>query len=203
MPEFERERLGLFRKVLSKIGKVFMWWRAPKSNIIILNGCFIFIPELFYQLTNDYAKANEEWFLVGIKMGRSLLNEMFDLIEIMVSKSVRELTYLVDAAWSTFMGRKPTYIQYFPPDEQGIEKISWAWDECIMCTNAAHLIGAENAKNLHTEALAAGVFQIVFQILMDYVGNSFKVEAKDTQSRARGDPTCELTLFFNPIERIK
>ena len=201
MSKFKRKKIGIARKFLIKIGKKLVWWKASKANALVMNGTYLFLTQMFYEITNNFEKTNEEWFLFGTKMGRALIDDMFNLAEIMLSKSVPDLIFIIQASWYIFLGQEIISIQYFPPDPDGIEKIVWIWDKCVMCTNAQNKLGPELAKNIRFEACAAGIYQTAIQIFEDHVGNPYNIVVKDTESRARGDPYCELTAFFIPLAK--
>ena len=177
-----------------------MWWRAPKASALILNQAILLLYELLLKYRQDNDKAAEEWHEMAKRGTRPLIDQMFNLAEMLMSKSVSDVTYLVDTAWSAFLNQKPTSLKYFPSDAENVEKIVWTWEDCIICSNAHTIFDQEILKDLHLENVATGVFELTTQMCQDHVGNQYRVEIKDTKSQARGDPYCELTLFFHPVE---
>ena len=200
MSEFKRKRLNQFRKLLIKVGKKLIWWRFSKGDKLLLNAAYIGFYNLFNNLIKDKTKVDEQWFLVGANAGINLMNEFFNLIDMMVSKSIEDLVYFVDAAWYLEMGSKPTSIKYIKGNE-GIEKLIWTWDNCLMCGNAENLLDKEILKNNQLGALPTGIFKTAFDIILEHVGSSYLVDVEMTQSRSWGDPTCEMTATFTPIEK--
>lgn len=178
-----------------------MWWRAEKANSLVLNGAFLYLYKLFQEVIKDPEKVKEEWFLIGRRGGRAAIDGMFNLVQMMTSKSVEDLTYIIDTAWYVFLGEQISSIKYIPPDDQGIEKIIWTWDNCVMCANIQNEMDPDTLKDVNIEAVAAGVFQVTLEMIQDYVGNSFQVEVKNTKSGAWGDPHCEMTAIFTPINK--
>ena len=177
-----------------------MWWRAPKASALILNQAILLLYELLLKYRQDNDKAAEEWHEMAKRGTRPLLDQMFNLAEILMSKSVPDVTYLVETAWEAFLHQKPTSLKYIPSDDENVEKIVWTWDDCIICSNAHDIFDQETLKDIYLGNIATGVFELTTQMGQDHVGNSYHVEAKNTKSQARGDPYCEVTLFFYPTE---
>ena len=200
LSEIKRKKLGRFRKLLIRIGKRLFWWRFSKGNKLLLNSAYIGFYNLYYKIIKDKKEADEQWFLVGNKAGIKLMSEFSSLIEMMVSKSVKDLVHFIDTSWLLEMGKNPTSIRYMK-DEKGIEKIIWTWDNCVMCTSAKNLLNPQILEKNQLGGLTAGAYKSGLETVQELVGYSYLIDVELTKSRSWGDDTCEMTATFTPIKR--
>ncbi len=196
-----KDKLGFKERMMAKIGKHWLWWRAKKSNGLLLN---LAIREVFrglLQIYGDAPNAMYQFYEMGIRAGNDLMYEWLDTVKRLLAKNVQDLTVVIEAAWYSFLGQHIAVIEYFPATTDTPESIRWTLDKCILCGGMKHDETLQLDKNSLGEEwnygdFASGVFQAALQMLIDYMELPVKVIVKETACILRGAQYPEFTAWF-------
>ncbi|TFG05411.1 MAG: hypothetical protein EU536_02265 [Promethearchaeota archaeon] len=201
-----KEKLGFADRMIAKIGKHWLWWRAKKSNGLLLN---LAIRETLRSLMDiydaDLPTALQAFYEMGIRAGNDLMFEWLDTVKRLLAKNIKDLVVVIESAWYSFLGQEISEITHYERSEDIPECIVWTTDKCILCggmKNDESLLINENTlgPNLNYGDFASGVFQAALQMLVDYLELPYTVYIKETRCILRGDQYPEFTAWFYPKE---
>jgi len=172
MSEIKKEKLGFIEKLLGSIGKIYMWFKAKKCNKLLAHLGHLYSVYELAKLTGSYEKALED------------------------------IKVILNSSWYAFLGKeKIDYFEYVPPDENGVEKIIWRCNKCMLCSGIDEDIFIKDDLEKIESSLASlllGIFESFFGIIMEYAGRSFDIKVYETKCMAKGDPYQEITAVFTP-----
>ncbi|MHA1230124.1 MAG: hypothetical protein ACTSRP_05430 [Candidatus Helarchaeota archaeon] len=202
MSEIKKEKLGFIEKLLGSIGKIYMWFKAKKCNKLLAHLGHLYSVYELAKLTGSYEKALEIMKLAGIEAGNDIVLESIDLAKPVLSKSIEDIKVILNSSWYAFLGKeKIDYFEYVPPDENGVEKIIWRCNKCMLCSGIDEDIFIKDDLEKIESSLASlllGIFESFFGIIMEYAGRSFDIKVYETKCMAKGDPYQEITAVFTP-----
>jgi len=206
MSEIEKEKLGFKEKLLGAIGKRVMWWRAKKANKLLFHLGFAYTFLELYNLTKSIEKSLKIMSEMGLEAGKDLMYESLSLAKPILSRQVSDLKVILESSWYAFLGKeKLSYFEYFPPDEQGIEKIVWRANHCMLCSQLKEdilfLEQVQEITDFNTKpagVLLCSIFESFFSAVMDAAGLKFNVSVEETKCMHIGDLYQEFTASFIP-----
>ena len=148
---------------------------------------------------DNLPNALKEFNQMAIRAGHDLMFEWLDTVKMLVSKSLPDLTVVIEAAWYSFLGQEITEITYHATPAP--EHIVWTLDKCILCG------GMKNDESLLINDttmgpdysygdFASGVFQSALQMLIEYLQLPKVVYVKETKCILRGEQYPEFTAWF-------
>jgi hypothetical protein len=198
-----KEKLGFADRMIAKIGKHWLWWRARKTNGLILNLAIRETLRGLIDIYGDIPTALEQFYQMGVRAGNDLMFEWLDTVKRLIAKNVPDLTVVVEAAWYSFLGQNISEITYHAEPEP--EHIIWTTEKCILCGGMKHdesLVINEQTlgEKLNYGDFASGVFQAALQSLVDYLELNKIVYVKETKCILRGDQYPEFIAWFYPKE---
>lgn len=202
--EIKKEKLGFFEKLLGSIGKRYMWWRAKKANKLLVHLGFVYTIFELYKLTGSFDKTAEIMKKVGLEAGKDIVYESLELAKPVLSRSIADLEVILKSAWYAFLGKqKIDYFEYIPPDSEGVEKIIWRCNQCMLCSEIDSdtiLKDVFEKSEVHISfgSVMCGIFESFFNIVMEYAGRPFDINVEETKCISLGDPYQELTAIFTP-----
>ena len=199
-----KEKLGFTGRMMAKIGKHWLWWRAKKANGLLLNLAIREVLRILVNIYGDLPNALNAFYDMGIHAGNDLMFEWLDTVKRLLARNVADLTVVVEAAWYSFLGQYISEITYHA--EPAPEHIIWTTEKCILCggiKNDDTLIVDETTlgENLNYGDFASGVFQAALQSIIDYLELPKTVYVKETKCILRGDQYPEFTAWFYPKEK--
>jgi len=192
--------------MMAKIGKHWLWWRAKKSNGLLLNLAIREVFRRLLQIYGDPPNAMYQFYEMGIRAGNDLMYEWLDTVKRLLAKNIKDLTVVIEAAWYSFLGQHIATIEYYPAEDKVPETIRWTLDKCILCGGMkfdetlqfnAGLLG----NDWNYGDFASGVFQAALQMLVDYMELQINVIVKETACILRGASFPEFTAWFYPKEK--
>ncbi len=198
-----REKLGFKERMMAKVGKHWLWWRAKKANGLLLNLAIREVARGLVHIYGDLPNALQAFYEMGIRAGNDLMFEWLDTVKRLLAKNIKDLTVVVEAAWYSFLGQHISEITYHALPEP--EHIIWTTEKCILCgglKNDDTFIIDETTlgPNLNWGDFASGVFQAALQSIVDYLELPNTVYVKETKCILRGDQYPEFTAWFYPKE---
>ncbi|MHA1264759.1 MAG: hypothetical protein ACTSRS_05935 [Candidatus Helarchaeota archaeon] len=200
-----KEKLGFADRMMAKIGKHWLWWRAKKANGLLLNLAIREVVRVLLDIYTDLPTALQEFYNMGVRAGNDLMFEWLDTVKRLLAKNVEDLTVVVEAAWYSFLGQHISEITHYEKQGDIPECIVWTTEKCILCggmKNDESLSINETTlgNSLNYGDFASGVFQAALQMLVDYLELPFTVYVKETQCILRGDQYPQFTAWFYPKE---
>jgi len=199
-----KEKLGFKDRMIAKIGKHWLWWRARKTNGLLLNLAIREVLRGLIGIYGDLPNALYEFYQMGIRAGNDLMFEWLDSVKRLLAKNLEDLTVVIEAAWYSFLGQHISEITYHATPEP--PHIIWTTDKCILCGGMKHdetmrIDETTLGENLNYGDFASGVFQAAMQMLIDYMELPYTVGIKETKCILRGDQFPEFTVWFYPKEQ--
>ena len=198
-----REKLGFKERMMAKVGKHWLWWRAKKSNGLLLNLAIREVLRGLILIYEDLPTSLYEFYQMGIRAGNDLMYEWLDTVKRLLARNIKDLTVVIEAAWYSFLGQHISEITYHADPLP--EHIIWRTDKCILCG------GMKNDETLQINEttlgpdwnygdFASGVFQAALQMLIDYLALPVTVVVRETKCILRGAQYPEFTAWFSPKE---
>ncbi|MHA1750969.1 MAG: hypothetical protein ACTSYZ_01245 [Candidatus Helarchaeota archaeon] len=202
MYEIKKEKLGFKEKLLGSLGKRYMWMKGKKANKLLVQLGFLYSVYELAKLTGDYEKALDIMKQVGFEAGNDLIYESIELAKPILSRSIEDLKVILNSSWYAFLGKeKIDYFEYFPPDENGIEKVIWRCNKCMLCSGIQDDIFLKDDFDKiegSFSSILIGIFEAFFGIVLEYAGKSYDIKMTETKCIAKGDPYQEITVIFTP-----
>ena len=95
-----KEKLGIFGRLLAKIGKHFYWWRARKMNGILMSLDFLECMRIIIEYhDNNLPAALATFKELGHSAGQSVVYEFLDAGKRIFSKSLEDYPTILAAAY--------------------------------------------------------------------------------------------------------
>ena len=194
-----KDKLGFADRMIAKVGKHWLWWRARKTNGLLLNLAIRETLRRLIIIYGDLPNALKAFNEMGIRAGHDLMFEWLDTVKRMLAKRTSDLTVVVEAAWFSFLGQHIEEIHYEATPEP--EHIVWRLDKCIICGGMKNdesiaINEATLGPDLNYGDFASGVFQAALQMLVDYLEIPKIVYIKETRCLMRGDQYPEFVAWF-------
>jgi hypothetical protein len=202
--EIKKEKLGFLEKLLGTIGKRYMWWRAKKANKLLVHLGFVYTIYELYKLTDSFDKAADIMKQVGLEAGKDIVYESLELAKPVLSRSIADLEVILKSSWYAFLGKqKINYFEYVPPDSEGVEKIIWRCNNCMLCSEIdsdpiLKDILDNTEEKVSFGSVMCGIFESFFNTVMEYAGRNFEIKVEETKCMGRGDDYQELRAIFTP-----
>ncbi len=198
-----KEKLGFAGRMMAKIGKHWLWWRARKTNGLLLNLAIREVMRRLVILYGDVPNALYHFYEMGIRAGNDLMFEWLDTVKRLLARNIQDLTTVIEAAWYSFLGQHIAEITYIATPEP--ERIVWTTEKCILCGGMKHdetlpIDETTLGPDYNYGDFASGVFQASLQMLIDYLELPKKVYVNETKCILRGDQYPEFTAWFYPKE---
>lgn len=202
-----REKLGFKERMMAKLGKHWIYWRAKKANGLLLNLAIREVTRALLKIYGDYPTALRAFYDMGVRAGNDLMFEWLDSVKRLLARNIKDLTVVIEAAWYSFLGQHIAEIEYYEAEGDTPEAIKWVLDKCILCG------GMKNDETLPISEeilgpdwnfgdFASGVFQSALQMLIDYMQLPYTVYVKETGCILRGNQYPEFTAWFYPKEQL-
>lgn len=198
------DKLGWFRRLLSKVGKKLLWWRQPKLSGLIFSLTYLEDVKMLMDLTDGTLEtALTEFHRLGKLAGHDITYEFLDIGKYVFSKSLEDLPMIIETSYYVMTGQRFSSCKYYPPDDQvPIPRVIFTLDRCMFCA------GLKEEKSIEVNkettgiqtwgSVMAGVVEAAVETIEEYVGNELRVEVKETKCIMRGDPYAEFTIFLYP-----
>ena len=205
------KKLGWIKKRIGDFGNKIFYWRSDKFNLLLMASIVQSVIEEYQEIyEGDLPKALEV-LAQGAEAGSGEF--VTDLIEnpIMFGISLKFLLskHLPDIAsqiwWTlqTIAGSDAKKLfgrpKFIPAEEseEGVAKIVTPIKQCIMCATKTDISTDDLGDHDYFHVLTI-LAQAAVQHVEDYVGNSYKIECKETKCFLRGDDHGEITTYFYP-----
>ncbi len=196
-----KEKLGFADRMIAKVGKHWLWWRARKTNGLLLNLAIREVVKGLVKIYQDLPNALYQFQQMGLRAGNDLMFEWLDTVKRMLAKNLEDLTVVIEAAWYSFLGQHISEITYYA--EPGPPHIIWTTEKCILCgglqyDSTLRVDETTMGPDWNYGDFASGVFQAAVQMLIDYMELPYSAAVKETKCILRGDQYPEFTAWFSP-----
>jgi len=200
------EKLGIFRKLLAKIGKRAFWATSKKMNLWMLSSMAYCVTKKYEEIfEGDTGKAVDTFTEQFVHGSSSIMYELLGTMKIFFSKSLDDTEFLAETAlyvilgskWKKFFGQP----RFYKADEtkEGVPQLVLQFSRCVLCTGLHHgeIDPKKLRKNSYGELLARALVSLM-QLIQDYVGNEYTLEVKETKCQLRGDLHGEGITYYYP-----
>lgn len=201
------EKLGFFRKLLARIGKIYYWRKPKKINLWLLSYMGYSVTKKYEEIfKGDTGKAVTTFTKHFVNGAQALMFEMQDRTKLIYTKSLEDLEFISKIALYVMFGPKwriffdePVFI---PAErtEKRIAQMRITWPICALCAGIRPGIDLDTTKlreHSYGELLAAALAALL-QLVQDYVGNDYITEIQETKCLLLGDPHGEGIVYFHP-----
>ncbi len=206
------DKLGFFTRILAKLGQRIIFNTSQRVNLyttaLIVQETLKLFIEIFGDFETGVAEFNDALTTGVREMIAEMLDEPIMLgvgLKDVISRTPSDTISAVTVGFWALMGgeskkliEKPVWI---PAEEaeDNIAKLVIGIKTCPFCCNMNNI--ESELKEIHYGDFFALMIGGIIQEIEDYVGNEFKIVAKETKCFMRGDDKGELTLYFYPKEK--
>ncbi|NVM54904.1 MAG: hypothetical protein HWN66_14465 [Candidatus Helarchaeota archaeon] len=199
------KKLGFFRKLLAKIGKHYLWRKQPKLVGLFLSLTYLEDVKMLMDLTDGTLEsALEEFYKLGKIAGHDITYEFLDIGKYVFSQSIEDVPTILGTAYYVMTGQKFSSCKFFPADALNPTKIVFTLDQCLFCgglkKETSIMVNSETLGRQTWGAVIVGIVEAALETIEEYVGNTLKVEVKETKCIMKGDSYAEFTINLYPIE---
>jgi hypothetical protein len=206
------EKLGFLSKFLGAIGKRLIYRQSQKVNLHTCAQIVQVTIDKFVEVYGDYNTGIEEFNQAVTQGVRDMVADMMHEkimfgkgLGDIVSQSETDTPNAIGIGFWALMGKKSKKMIekpiWYPAEEtdDGIGKVVIGIKQCPFCN------GHENVQDKLDDDKNFGDFFAmmiggIIQEIMEYVGNEYDIESKETKCFMNGDEKGELTLWFHPRE---
>ncbi|MFX0133518.1 MAG: hypothetical protein ACFFDN_07740 [Candidatus Hodarchaeota archaeon] len=199
------DKLGWFRKTLSKVGKRLLWWRQKKLVGLFLSLTYLEDVKMLMELTDGSLEtALNEFHRLGKLAGHDITYEFLDIGKYVFSKSLADLPTIIETSFYVMTGQRFSSCKYFPADDQNPTRVVFTLDRCLFCAGMKKeksiVVNKETMGNQTWGSVLAGVVEAAIETIEEYVGNEITVKVEETKCIMKGDPYAEFTIIIHPTE---
>ena len=199
------EKLSWFRKRLADIGKRIYYSKSDKLNFLIVNLMVKHIQNAYAEIFDDYGKACEEVENLVRSEARNMLVEIMEKpvflgrsMKMLLSKSLDDIAFLASTTFFGMLGKD--FKKFFAEPEfsiyKGVGTLTIRMNRCPIC--AGRQVKQEELGEKTLAGFLAVLFEEIIELEQEYVGNDYRVEAKETKCFMKGDPYGEITIKLYP-----
>ncbi|MHA1230361.1 MAG: hypothetical protein ACTSRP_28050 [Candidatus Helarchaeota archaeon] len=201
----EREKVGWFQKFLGRIGKYFYWWKAKKMSAVMMTFDFLECVRILVELNDgDIITALHEFRELGRSAGQTVAAELLGPGELIFSKNVKDIPFILRVAWFIFFGENLKDVKFHDKTKDEPIKITWTLNRCIFCA----ALGKENELKFDRDimktdetrltygSVVAGAMEGALNSILEYVGSPYRAEIHETKCLVCGDPYPEYTAYL-------
>ncbi len=197
------KKLGFFRKILSKIGKHYLWWKQPKLVGLFLSLTYLEDVKMLMQLTDGTLEdALQDFFELGKVAGHDITYEFLDVGKYVFSQNLEDLPKIIETAYYVMTGQKFSSCKYLPADQDHPIRVVFTLDRCLFCgglkKETTILVNEESMGKQTWGAVISGIVEAAVETIEEYVGNNLEVEVRETKCIMKGDPYAEFTIKLYP-----
>ncbi|MFX1450636.1 MAG: hypothetical protein ACFFCM_07340 [Promethearchaeota archaeon] len=200
------DKLGWFRRILSKVGKRLLWWRQPKLSGLMFSLTYLEDVKMLMDLTDGTLEsALQEFHRLGKLAGHDITYEFLDIGKYVFSKSLTDLPIIIETSYYVMTGQRFSSCKYYPPDDKVPHpRVIFTLDRCMFCGSLKEDktidVNKETMGSQTWGSVMAGVVEAAVETIEEYVENKITVEVKETKCIMRGDPYAEFTINLYPAE---
>ncbi|MFX0133516.1 MAG: hypothetical protein ACFFDN_07730 [Candidatus Hodarchaeota archaeon] len=199
------DKLSWFRRLLSKIGKRFLWSRQPKESGLMFTLTYLEDVKLMMEMTDGTLEtALAEFHKLGKLAGHDLTYEFLDIGKYVFSKSLEDLAIIIETSYYVMTGQRFSSCKYLPPDDGNPARVIFTLDRCMFCGSLKEdksiEVNKETMGNQTWGSVMAGAVEAAVETIEEYVGNKLKVEVRETKCIMAGDLYAEFTIYLYPEE---
>ena len=200
----EREKIGWFQRFLGKIGKHFYWWRAKKMSAVMMSVDFLECIRVLVELNDgNIPAALEEFRKLGITAGQTVASELLGPGEMIFSRNIEDVPFILNVAWYIFFGENLTDVKMYT--ETDPIKMVWTLPYCIFCAAVRKeqelKFDRDTMKTDETKltygSVVSGAMEGALNAILEYVNSDYRVKIYETKCICAGDPFPEYTAYFN------
>jgi hypothetical protein len=200
-----REKVGWFQKFLGKIGKHYYWWRAEKMSAVMMTFDVLECLRVLIKLNDgNIEEALKDFRGIGIKAGETVAAELLGPGELIFSRSVEDLPFILKVAWHIFFGEDLKTIEFHEKIKDEPIKITWTLDHCIFCAGLKYeqelKFNRENMGEYNFGSVVAGAMEGAMNAILEFVESPYQATIKETKCIAAGDPFPEYTAYITEKE---
>ncbi len=199
------EKLGFFRKLLSKVGKHYLWWKQPKLVGLFLSLTYLEDVKMLMELTDgSLESALNEFFKLGKIAGHDITFEFLDVGKWVFSKSLKDLPTIIETAYYVMTGQRFSSCNFYPAEGDLPDRVIFTLDQCLFCGGLKKedsiIVNNETTGKQTWGAVISGIVEAAVETIEEYVGNKLVVKVHETKCIMRGDPYAEFTISLYPDE---
>ena len=196
-----REKIGWFQRALGKIGKHYYWWKSKKMSAVMMTFDVLECIRVLIDLNDgDIHAGLEEFQNIGKTAGQTVAAELLGPGDLIFSKNVEDLPFILKIAWYIFFGEDLKTIQYYEKTSTDPIKIIWTLDHCLFCaclTKEKELeFTKETMKDQTFGSVVAGAMEGALNSILEYVKSPYYSKIKETKCLQLGDPFPEYTAYI-------
>lgn len=201
-----KEKLGIFGRLLAKIGKHYYWWRARKMNGLLMSLDFLECMRIIYEYhDNNLPAALQTFKELGHSAGREVIYQFLDAGKRIFSKNIEDYPTILQASWYIMLGDhiEPELVL---PSGDLPNRLVWRVEQCLFCAGLKQddsiLVNAETMDWSNTRltwgSVVCGVMETAMQTIVDYVGLPYVLSCEETGCIMKGDRYSEYTIYLWP-----
>ncbi len=200
-----RKKIGIFQKFLAQAGKRLLWWRAEKMDLYVLalmaRETVIKYRELLNGNLQEAVTTLKEQFASS---ARTYLQTFMSQLKLIVSKDLKDIEIMSEVSLYSILG--PDYrkffstITYVPADDPNnadkLHKFITIFPKCVMCSVIGDLKKEEYRDTDYGEIISHALASLL-ELILEYVGQPYTVEIKETACFMRGSPYGEVVMYLH------
>lgn len=200
-----KEKLGVFGKLLAKIGKHYYWWKARKMNGLLMSLDFLECMRIIYEYHDNNLPATLQTFKeLGYNAGQQIVYEFLDAGKRIFSKQLEDFPVILESAWYIFMGDHIAGATLLPATGTQPQRLVWRVEKCVFCAglkgDESIVVNKETMEwdktKLTWGSVVCGVMESALQSILDYVELPYRLTVEETGCIMKGDPYSEYTAYF-------
>ncbi len=159
---------------------------------------------------NDYEKALNEIENMVRSEAKNMLGEIMEKpiflgksMKMIISKDINDIAFLASTTFFGLLGKD--YKNFFEEPEfsigsKGVGKLVLRMKKCPICAGVRH-VNQEKLGNKTLGGFLAILSGEIVELIQEYVGNPYTIEAKETKCFMKGDPYGEIVINIYPKEQ--
>ncbi|MBD3227327.1 MAG: hypothetical protein GF329_03990 [Candidatus Lokiarchaeota archaeon] len=198
-------KIGIWKKFLGRIGKHFYWWKANKTSGLMFTVTILECIKTLIELNNgDIIEGMRQSSNVGSLVGKEVVSELLGAGEMIFSKRVEDMPYLIKVAWYIFLNDEIEDIEYLPKTAEEPHRVVWKLSDCMFCKYLEYeteynfdqnTLKTKETRLTYGSPVTKAVESIINEIL-DYVESEYRCEVYETKCIQNGDPYPEYTAYY-------
>jgi hypothetical protein len=200
-----REKAGFIQRILAKIGKRLLWWRAEKMDLYVL-ALMAREVVIKYQeiLDGDLETAVNTLKEQFASSARTYLMSFMDQLKLVVSRDLSDMEFMSEVSLWSILGKEYRNFfanaKYIPADDprntEGIPKFTNVSPKCLLCAVIQDLPNAHEYKDLNYGEIISYALGSLIELILDFVGYKYEVKVKEKKCFLRGDPYSEIHMLL-------
>jgi hypothetical protein len=200
-----REKAGFIQRILAKIGKRLLWWRAEKMDLYVL-ALMAREVVIKYQeiLDGDLETAVNTLKEQFASSARTYLMTFMDQLKLIVSRDLKDMEFMSEVSLWSIMGKDfKTFFsisKYIPVGDprniEGVPMFVTVSPKCLVCSVIQDLPNVQEYRDLDYGAIISFALGSLVEIILDFVGYKFNVKVQEKKCFLRGDPYSEIHMLL-------